>query len=168
MTNKTRVAAVGGSRTPFAKAGTALRKYSALDLSSHAVNGLLDKQKLDPNSVEKLVYGITVVDTRTPQFAREVVFSSQLPSSVRALTVINNCITGTFAITSVYGRAEIGLAGGVESMSNPSVLLRGEQAAFSSMRPRPEQLARSCAHLRGGSPGASDDSINSLRIFETR
>lgn len=127
MTNNTRVAVIGGSRTPFAKAGTALRKYSALDLSSHAVNGLLDKQALDPNSVEELVYGITVVDARTPQFAREVVFSSQLPSSVRALTVINNCITGTSAITSVYdsiveGRAEIGLAGGVESMSNPSVL----------------------------------------------
>ncbi len=127
MTNNTRVAVIGGSRTPFAKAGTALRKYSALDLSSHAVNGLLEKQELDPNSVEELVYGITVVDARTPQFARELVFSSQLPSSVRALTVINNCITGTSAITSVYdsiiaGRAEIGLAGGVESMSNPSVL----------------------------------------------
>ena len=54
-------------------------------------------------------------------------FSSRLPSSVRALTVVDNCITGTSAITSIYdsivaGRAEIGLAGGVESMSNPSVL----------------------------------------------
>ena len=127
MTSNTRVAVIGGSRTPFVKAGTVLRKYSALDLSSHAVNGLLEKQELDPNSIKELVYGVTALDARTPQFARELVFSSRLPSSVRALTVVNNCITGTSAITSDYdsivaGRAEIRLAGGVESMSNPSVL----------------------------------------------
>jgi len=127
MTSDIRVAVVGGSRTPFAKAGTVFRKFSALDLSVHSVNGLLEKQELGPNSVDELVYGITVLDARTPQFAREVVFASRLPSSVRALTVVNNCITGTSAITSIYdsivaGRAEIGLAGGVESMSNPAVL----------------------------------------------
>ena len=127
MTRDIRVAVVGGSRTPFVKAGTVFRKYSALDLGVHAVNGLLEKQGLDPNTVDELVYGITVLDARIPQFAREVVFSSHLPSSVRALTVVDNCITGTSAITSVFdsivaGRAEIGLAGGVESMSNPSVL----------------------------------------------
>ena len=127
MPNDIRVAVIGGSRTPFAKAGTVFRKYSALDLSVHSVNGLLERQALEPNSVDEIVYGITVVDARIPQFAREVVFSSRLPSSVRALTVSDNCITGTSAITSVFdsivsGRAEIGLAGGVESMSNPSVL----------------------------------------------
>ena len=122
-----RVAVVGGARTPFVKAGTVFRKYSPLELSVHAVNGLLDKQHLDPQSVDELVYGITVLDARIPHFAREVVFSSILPSSAQALTVANNCITGTSAITSIYdsivaGRAEIGIAGGVESMSNPAVL----------------------------------------------
>jgi acetyl-CoA acetyltransferase family protein len=127
MTRNTKVAVVDGSRTPFVKAGTVFQKYSALDLGVHSVNGLLEKQTLDPNSVDELVYGITVLDARIPQFAREVVFSSNLPSSVRALTVVDNCITGTSAITSVFdsivaGRAEIGLAGGVESMSNPMVM----------------------------------------------
>lgn len=127
MSSDVRVAVVGGARTPFAKAGTVFRKFSALDLSVHSVNGLLEKQELDPNSVDELVFGITVLDARTPQFAREIVFASRLPASVRALTVVNNCITGTSAITSIFdsivaGRAEIGLAGGVESMSNPAVL----------------------------------------------
>ena len=122
-----RVAVVGGSRTPFAKAGTVFRKYSPLELSVHSVNGLLEKQKLDPQSVDELVYGIVVVDAMIPQFAREVAFSSNLPSAVRALTVSNNCITGTSAISSIYdsivaGRTEVGIAGGVESMSNPAVL----------------------------------------------
>ncbi len=127
MTSNIRVAVVGGSRTPFVKAGTVFRKYTALDLGVHSVNGLLEKQALDPNSVDELVYGITVLDARIPQLAREVVFSSGLPSSVRALTVVDNCIAGTSAITSVFdsivaGRAEIGLAGGVESISNPTLM----------------------------------------------
>jgi acetyl-CoA acetyltransferase family protein len=127
MASDMKVAVIGGVRTPFVKAGTVFRKYSARDLGVHSVDGLLEKQKLDPDSIDELVYGITVLDARVPQIAREIVFSSRLPSSVRALTVVDNCIAGTSAITSVFdsivaGRAEIGLAGGVESTSNPSVL----------------------------------------------
>ncbi len=125
--NATRVAVVGGARTPFVKAGTVFRKYPALDLAVHSVDGLLEKQQLDPRSVDELVYGITVVDARIPHLAREVVFSSKLPSDVRALTVTNNCITGTSAITAICdsiagGRADVGIAGGVDSMSNPAML----------------------------------------------
>ena len=125
--NATRVAVVGGARTPFVKAGTVFRKYAALELAVHSVDGLLEKQQLDPQSVDELVYGITVVDARIPHLAREVVFSSKLPSDVRALTVTNNCITGTSAITAICdsiagGRADVGIAGGVESMSNPAML----------------------------------------------
>jgi len=125
----TRVAIVGGTRTPFAKAGTVFKKYSALDLSVHSVNGLLEKQNLDPEIVDELVYGIVVVDPAIPQMASEVNFASKLPSKVRALTVTDNCIAGTSAITAIYdsivaGRAEVGIAGGVESMSNPAVLFQ--------------------------------------------
>lgn len=124
-----RVAIVGGARTPFAKSFTVFKERSALELSAHAVDGLLEMQDLDPASVDELAFGITVLEPRKPQFAREVVFSSRLPSEVRAVTLGNNCITGTSAITSIYrsivsGRAEVGIAGGVESMSNPAVLFR--------------------------------------------
>ncbi len=123
----TRVAVLGGARTPFVKAGTAFRKHSVLDLAAHSVQGLLEKQSLDPQAAEELVYGIVLVDPRIPHMAREVVFASPLPASVRALTVTNNCITGASAITAIYdsivaGRAEVGIAGGVESMSNPAIL----------------------------------------------
>jgi len=133
MPSEKRVVVVGGARTPFVKAGTVFRKYSALELAVQSVNGLLEKQELAPESVDELVLGITVLDARIPQIAREVVFSSRLSSSVRALTVINNCIAGTSAISSIFdsivaGRAEIGLAGGVESTSNPSVLF-GKRAS---------------------------------------
>ena len=153
----TRVAIVGGARTPFAKAGTAFKQYTPLELSVHAVDGLLEILELEPDAVEELVHGITVVDARVPHLAREVVLSSRLPVAVKALTVTNNCIGGTSAITSIYdsitsGRAEVGIASGVESMSNPALLfserashifldanaaksLRDKLAQFAKLRP---------------------------------
>lgn len=123
----TRVAVMGGIRTPFTKAGAAFKDYSPLQLAVHAVNGLLERQHLDPASVEELVFGIVLVDPRTPHFAREVNLASRLPRSVRALTVTDNCITSASAVAAVSdaisnGRAEVGIAGGAESMSNPAVL----------------------------------------------
>lgn len=118
---------MGGARTPFARAGTAFKNHSPLQLAVHSVNGLLRKQELDPQSVDELVYGVVIVDPRLPHLAREVVFASELPAKVRALTVTDNCITGASAIAAVYdsiaaGRAEVGIAGGTESMSNPALL----------------------------------------------
>ena len=128
MSDSTRVAVVGGARTPFVKAGTKFRKHRALDLAVHSVNGALDKLDVDPNIVDTLVFGIVVVDARVPHLAREVNFSSQLPVSTRSLTITDNCITSASGVELVVdsimaGRAEVGMAGGVESMSNPSVLV---------------------------------------------
>ncbi len=127
MSNTERVAVVGGARTPFAKAGTHLKEKTALELGAHSVDGVLSKLDLDPAVVDQLVYGIVTVDARVPHLAREVNFASRLPDSVRSVTVTDNCITSITAIESVHdsiiaGRTRVGIAGGVESLSNPSVL----------------------------------------------
>ena len=125
--NRNRVAIVGGARTPFAKAGTSLKNHSALSLGAHSVDGVLEKYSLDAALVEDLVYGIVVVDPSIPHIAREINFRSQLSNHVRSLTVTDNCISGTSAIISIHdaivaGRTSVGIAGGVESVSNPPVL----------------------------------------------
>lgn len=122
-----RVAVVGGARTPFAKAGAQLREYPALELATHAVNGAIENTGLDPQVVDELAYGSVIVDPSIPHLARELNFRSDLPAETRAVTLTDNCITGTSAIQSVYnsivlGRASVGIAGGVESMSNPPVM----------------------------------------------
>ena len=126
-----RVAIVGGARTPFAKAGAQLKDYSALELATHAVNGALEKSSVDPIFVDELAFGAVIVDPAIPHIAREVNFASELPSDVRSITVTDNCITGTTAIQTVHdsialGRADVGIAGGVESMSNPPVMFTPE------------------------------------------
>lgn len=122
-----RIAIVAGTRTPFARAGTVFRHRSALELAVHSVNGVFERSPIAPESVEELYFGIVVLNPRIPQFAREVCFGSRLPSTVRALTLVDNCITGLSAIHMLAGslragRASLGIAGGVESMSNPAVL----------------------------------------------
>jgi acetyl-CoA acetyltransferase family protein len=136
-----RVAIVAGTRTPFVKAGTVFKRYSALDLGVHAVAGLLERSGLPPDEVEQLVYGTVIADPLIPNLAREIVFKTPLPSTVHAYTVSNNCITGIHAITAIAdaivdGRIEIGIAGGAESMSNPPVMWtkRASQAVLDAAR----------------------------------
>ncbi|MDH3314872.1 MAG: acetyl-CoA C-acyltransferase [Gammaproteobacteria bacterium] len=153
-----RIAIISGARTPFAKVGTVLRRRSALELGVHAVNGAVEMSGLDPEAVEELQFGIVVVTPRIPQFAREVCFASRLPASVRALTLVDNCITGISAVSALSdslrdGRAVLGIAGGVESMSNPAVLFR-ERASrifvdMANARGMRERLALA-ARLRPG------------------
>lgn len=126
-----RVAILAGARTPFSKAGGVLKQHSALDLATHAVDGLIERHDLDPALIDEMVYGIVVLDPRRPQFAREIAFASKLSSSTPAWTVTDNCISGTTAMMAIAdsiraGRAEVGIAGGVESMSNPAVLFSRE------------------------------------------
>ena len=131
MLESHRVALVGGMRTPFVKAGTVFRDLSQLQLSSHAVKGLLERSGLSPDKIDLLVWGRVLHDPLISNLAREIVFDLRLPPSIRAYLVSNNCITSIHAATDVAdaiarGRVEIGIAGGVESMSTVPVLFGRE------------------------------------------
>ena len=122
-----RVVMIAGARTPFVRAGTVFREHRALDLAVHAVDAVLERTGLAPDSVDELAVGIVLADVRLAHIAREVVFESRLPSSVRALSLADNCITGTSAIMAMHdaiatGRAEVAVAGGAETASTPSPL----------------------------------------------
>jgi len=140
MTDRNRVAVVGAGRTPFSKIGTDLAEYTALELGVHAVEGALQKAAVDPDRVDQLTFGIVALDARVPHLAREINLQSSLPDSVRSMTITDNCITGLSAIEAVgdsiaVGRTRIGVAGGVESMSNPSVLWsRRATRTFAALR----------------------------------
>ncbi|MDO3379490.1 acetyl-CoA C-acyltransferase [Geoalkalibacter halelectricus] len=126
-----RTAIVGGMRTPFVKAGGPFRHLDPLRLSSHAVRGLLERFALDPAQVERLVWGRVIHDPRISNLAREIVFDLKLPAAIHAELVSNNCITGIHAVAAIStaiagGQCDIGIAGGVESMSNPPVLFSRE------------------------------------------
>ena len=124
---------MAGVRTPFVRAAGVFRHHSALSLSLRAVDGLLEPGTIQANQVDELQWGIVVVDPRIPQIAREIVLRGPLEDSVRGVTQTDNCITGITTLAAVCqsiqaGRCRVGIAGGVESMSNPALLFKPNPA----------------------------------------
>lgn len=78
--NGRRVAIVDGLRTPFAKAGTDLADASTLDLSTAVVTELLARSGLDPELVDRVVFGAVVQDVHAPNIAREIVLATPFPT----------------------------------------------------------------------------------------
>src|SRR5690554_6955960 len=93
--NGRRVAIVDGLRTPFAKAGTDLADASTLDLSTAVVTELLARSGLDPELVDRVVFGAVVQDVHAPNIAREIVLATPLPDTAEPTTATRACPTGT-------------------------------------------------------------------------
>jgi acetyl-CoA acyltransferase len=122
-----RVAIVAGVRTPFARAGTLLRRFSAIELGKLAVAELLQRTSLDGDEVQALVFGTVVPNVQAPNIAREVSLLPMLPRGVQAVTVSRACASANQAITDaadqiVLGHVDVAIAGGAESLSNVPVL----------------------------------------------
>ncbi len=135
MTNPPRVAVIGGCRSPFVRAGGAFAKASFLDLGMHVVTSAVKKLNLDPAKINELAFSTVLLDPRLPNFAREIVIRSDLPDTLSAHSISNNCISGLVAISFIAdgiraGRIENGLAGGSESMSRPTLTLKPEAEKF--------------------------------------
>jgi len=125
--NGRRVAIVAGVRTPFAKAGTAFKSISAIDLGKLCVAELLQRTNLDGKEVQALVFGTVIPSVIAPNIAREVSLLPLLPKGVQAYTVGRACASANQAITDAadqiaLGHLDVAIAGGSESLSNIPIL----------------------------------------------
>lgn len=125
--NGRRVAIVAGVRTPFAKAGTAFKPISAIDLGKLCVAELLQRTNLDGKEVQALVFGTVIPSVVSPNIAREVSLLPLLPKGVQAYTVSRACASANQAITDAadqiaLGHLDVVIAGGSESLSNIPIL----------------------------------------------
>src|SRR3954470_13121504 len=96
-----RVAIVAGLRTPFTKAGTALKAMRTVDLATTVVKELMARSELSPKEVTLCVYGQVVPTLDWLSIAREVVLRTGLPKDVDAYSVSRACATSIQAMTSV-------------------------------------------------------------------
>jgi acetyl-CoA acyltransferase len=126
-TNGRRVAIVAGVRTPFAKAGTALKNFTAIELGKLCVAELVQRANLDGRNVDAVVYGTVVPSVVAPNIAREISLMPMLPRGCEAYTVSRACASANQAITDaadqiVLGHHDVIIAGGAESLSNVPIL----------------------------------------------
>src|SRR4249919_672090 len=122
-----RVAIIAGVRTPFAKSGSTLKGFSAIELGKHCVAELIQRTEIDGKLVEAIVYGTVVPSVIAPNIAREVSLLPMLPKGCQAFTVSRACASANQAITDAadqiaLGHADVIIAGGAESLSNVPIL----------------------------------------------
>lgn len=120
---------VDGCRLPFQRSGTGYEDLMAYDMGRMVLRGLLTRTGLPADRVERVVMGTVVQDVNTSNVARESALAAGLPSSVPAFTVSMACISSNQAITSGMdllrtGQADVMIAGGTETLSDPPVRLR--------------------------------------------
>jgi acetyl-CoA acyltransferase len=152
-----KTAIIDGSRTAFARSGTAFADLSAIELGKVAVRDALARSGLTGEAVDHLVYGTVVHDPQAPNIAREVGLAV-LPKTVPAVSVSRACASANQAITDAVqmiemGHADVVIAGGAESLSHVPItvsdklsksLVRAAKgktlgqklAAFAPVRPR--------------------------------
>jgi acetyl-CoA acyltransferase len=133
--NGRRVAVVAGVRTPFARAGTAFKNISAIDLGKLCVAELIQRTSLSGKEVQALVFGTVIPSVIAPNIAREVSLMPLLPKGVQAFSVSRACASANQAITDAadqiaLGHVDVAIAGGAESLSNIPIL---HSAAFSEI-----------------------------------
>lgn len=124
--NSERVAVVAGLRTPFLRIATGYSTITSRALAAHLVAELTDRANLDPAALDLLVFGQVVQAPDAPNVAREIVAGADLPPSVDAYTVSRACASSYQSAIDVYqsialGTADIGIAGGVDVMSQPPI-----------------------------------------------
>jgi acetyl-CoA acyltransferase len=121
------VAIVAGVRTPFARAGTTLKHYTAIELGKLCVAELLQRANLTGTEVDGLVYGTVVPNVIAPNIAREISLLPMLPKGIQSFSVSRACASANQAITDAADQIALGyldtvVAGGAESLSNVPIL----------------------------------------------
>jgi acetyl-CoA acyltransferase len=119
-----RVAIVSGLRTPFLKSGTDFANVSAMELATQVVAELVQRSGIDASAIDLVTFGQVIPGLYATMIAREVVLRSGLPKKIPASTVALACATSARAITDAadqisLGLAEVALAGGTDSLSDP-------------------------------------------------
>ncbi len=117
-----RAAIVHGIRTPFVKSGTVFKHLSALELGKAVVAELVQRAAVDPERIDRLVFGSVVPDPHAPNIAREIVLGAGLPRSIDAYSVTRACATSTQALVDaaasiIVGDIDVAVVGGAESLS---------------------------------------------------
>ena len=146
---KREIVVVAGIRTPLGKMGGALADLTAVDLGMQAARELLVRSRVTRDDVDAVIIGNVIQPVEATNIARVIALQAGVPRAVPAHTVHRNCASGMQAITDAaekiqLGRADVVLAGGVESMTHAPLLFhdtfREKMALLQRAKDMPSRL----------------------------
>lgn len=126
---------ISGARTPIGDFQGALKDVMPVDLACIAVREAIKRSRIDPEQFEEVVLGMLYKQGSKGNPARQVQLKCGIPSSSWAHTVDQQCSSGMRAFENVVssiqlGKVDVGLAVGVESMSNAPYLLMKARSGY--------------------------------------
>jgi acetyl-CoA C-acetyltransferase len=121
---------LGTARTPIGKLGGGLAPLDAPTLGGAAIAGALARAGVEPAQVEHVVMGTVLQAGQGMIPSRQAQYKAGIPVSVSSETINKVCASGMRALSLLdtairAGDVEVGVGGGMESMSNAPYLLAG-------------------------------------------
>ena len=126
---------LGTARTPFGKMGGGLASVDATDLGGTVISAALDRSGVDPEQVQNVVFGQVLQAGQGQIPSRQAQIKGGIPKQVPSETINKVCASGMRSVGLVdqairAGDIEVGVGGGMESMSNAPYLLPGARFGF--------------------------------------
>ncbi len=121
---------LGTARTPIGKLGGGLASLDATDLGGVAIRGALDRAEIDPDRVDHVVMGQVLQAGQGQIPSRQAQIKGGIPNQVSSETINKVCASGVRALSILdmairSGEVEVGVGGGMESMSSAPYMLPG-------------------------------------------
>jgi acetyl-CoA C-acetyltransferase len=120
---------IDGVRTAIGTFGGGLSKLSSVELGTTAVSQLIEKNKIDTNDIDELIFGNILQSAQGMNVARQVAVGAGMPKEKTALTINMVCGSGLRSVAMAAQAikahdADCIVAGGTESMSNAPYALK--------------------------------------------
>jgi acetyl-CoA C-acetyltransferase len=126
---------LGTARTPVGKMGGALASVDATELGGLAIKAALERSGVEPEQVDHVVMGQVLQAGQGQIPSRQAQIKAGIPREVPSETINKVCASGMRSIGIAdqavrAGDLEIGVTGGMESMSQAPYLLPGARFGF--------------------------------------
>jgi acetyl-CoA C-acetyltransferase len=126
---------LSAARTPIGKLGGGLAGVDATELGATAIRAALDRAEVAPDQVEQVVMGQVIQAGQGQIPSRQAQIKAEIPREVPSETINKVCASGIRAVglldTAIRaGDLEIGVGGGMESMSKAPYVLKEARFGF--------------------------------------
>ena len=126
---------LGAARTPIGKMGGGLASLDATELGGIAIRAALERAGVEPEQVGHVVMGQVLQAGQGQIPSRQAQIKAGIPKEVSSETVNKVCASGLRASVILdqairAGEVEVGVGGGMESMSQAPYLLPGARFGY--------------------------------------
>src|SRR3954447_25517240 len=130
-----RTVILGSARTPVGKMGGGLSSLHPTDLGGIAIGAALERADVAPEQVQHVVMGHVLQAGQGQIPSRQAQINAGIPKEISSETINKVCASGIRAVGMLdasirAGDMEVGVGGGMESMSQAPYLLPGARFGF--------------------------------------